>query len=699
MADQEYDEEAAIQAALKLSMLTAQEDDKRRQLKYGVSTRTVLPDQTDRALKAHSTGGLEARSTAVKTTERSSVPPRPAPPTCIARPRPAGNNRAPSVEKQMSVPMSGYVSTPTSATASPLDSPDFLSKLPPPLPTVGPNARTRQTGLGAKTPPSTSQPKLLTTAIPRSQPGQDRPLIALSPPLRPTPDSLLNFDISALDPFKSGTKSNTQSVSQEAQNSRSNPVYGAGNRNLSSAATCQSQAGVGGANAIYATVDKPSKPSVPAVTPGSTPIYGALDRPPSSNPNYTAVDRKTSQGVSSGSMTANAIYGTVDLKTPQGLPAAGTSATSATYGAVDRNTSQAGATSTANYGMGGSGQRASTPVLGYPYGSYPMGGQSTTCGANYMYGSSNLACNTVALPSMVGPGAMYNSNNPPAATQQRSAPALSRPGNRTPGSSGGVLALAGSSAYSSGMSVALPPSSAAISSNSAALTVALPSTNMSSAGTSSGMTVALPPASSSQTLDATQPLVPTRSEPANKPSSLSVNSTGRSRSPVSPFFSQVTGVAMPSPGLEAGDLMDFSHDFEPAEECLSLASFDPLFNVEETRQGATGFAKPKPVDDSQALVPYDPEETRKPRSESDASFELLDPFSVSDLTINLEKKRKKHALEKSEREKMLRHKSKDTKAVEAPPAVPTSRPSAQKLARRNSYICKGQVRTTVKSTI
>ena len=85
------------------------------------------------------------------------------------------------------------------------------------------------------------------------------------------------------------------------------------------------------------------------------------------------------------------------------------------------------------------------------------------------------------------------------------------------------------------------------------------------------------------------------------------------------------------------------------------------------------------------------------RSESCQSVELQDPFSVSDLTKELEKKRKKHAKEQKKRDE---EEKKKAKAKEEKTKQAIKRPSpVNRLSRSTSYLAKGQVSNLVSTPL
>ncbi len=213
MAREEYDEEAALEAALKASLMTVEEDERRRKEKYSHLYTTMIPPVVGATLDAPTsrslTGspltlvgvspsdpGLSNSQPSLKNPvkARSSV-------SGIARPRPSSTKLPPndpfdaafgtSSSSGLYPTMPSLMSTKTSPPIPPR--PDVVpqgngSKLPPPpLPSVGPNARS---AAGVQSSSATSALDVL-----------DKPLIKLSPPVHQ--NDPFGFDITSLDPFHS----------------------------------------------------------------------------------------------------------------------------------------------------------------------------------------------------------------------------------------------------------------------------------------------------------------------------------------------------------------------------------------------------------------------------------------------------------------------------------------------------------------
>ena len=268
MAEQNYDEDAALEAALKASLMTVQEDDKRRKQKYGHLYTTMIPP-----VQASNVFGSTASSrslTGSPITVTGCVPSDPnlsnsqpslknagktnsnSAQSSIARPRPQslkgksndrfdagfGNSNSASLYPAVS---------PATSSVSPTvpPRPDVAqSKLPPPpLPIVGPNARVennlQNTGQSRSVPgqPSKGDPGFRNLGV------ADQPLIKLSPPTNKNNDPF-GFDISSLDPLHSRKESSQGQVTasraavgfeswlaqgtaaRAAPEVQSNPLYG-----------------------------------------------------------------------------------------------------------------------------------------------------------------------------------------------------------------------------------------------------------------------------------------------------------------------------------------------------------------------------------------------------------------------------------------------------------------------------------------
>ena len=232
MAEQNYDEDAAIEAALKASLMTVQEDDKRRKQKYGHLYTTMIPpvqaaNVHGPATSSRSLGGspitvagcspADPGLSSSQPSLKNSAPARTnVPQGGIARPRPQsikgknsdrfdsafGNSNSAQLYPSVSAAASK-----TSPTVPPR--PDVVqSKLPPPpLPTVGPNAR----GIQMQNNAAIQAAQNMTTSSMTSQPPHascgglgvlDQPLIKLSPPISKSNDPF-GFDVNTLDPLYS----------------------------------------------------------------------------------------------------------------------------------------------------------------------------------------------------------------------------------------------------------------------------------------------------------------------------------------------------------------------------------------------------------------------------------------------------------------------------------------------------------------
>ena len=183
------------------------------------------------------------------------------------------------------------------------------------------------------------------------------------------------------------------------------------------------------------------------------------------------------------------------------------------------------------------------------------------------------------------------------------------------------------------------------------------------------------------------------------------------------------------------NLMQFAAGYDH-HELLTLECFDPLYSVEQPASSEDAASTP----DSLELFPnpfdkferketpnpfpvVDPASTHKlllqssvsvmsrqsndvtgdidvtaskghTRNESSGSnSELMDPFSIDNLTSALERKRKKHEKEQKERKTLLRKNAVKIKEEKA------SRPTASRptYSRQSSYLSKGQVRHESKS--
>lgn len=211
--DVDYDEEAAIKAALALSMATAKEDDKRRKEKWGINSPTVTtPD-------SHAEAAYRMPGSRVSAPPSVSIPvPQPhmaqgqlkkqvsqpltkssPPSSSIARPRPQSSK--PHLASGLAAPLPSVTMQATSGEKG----------APPPLPHYGPNAISSQylssvtegTLTALQPPPrSPGQPRRKADYPTRNSLNQNmfepKPLISLSPP-----QDLFDFDISSLDPLSS----------------------------------------------------------------------------------------------------------------------------------------------------------------------------------------------------------------------------------------------------------------------------------------------------------------------------------------------------------------------------------------------------------------------------------------------------------------------------------------------------------------
>ena len=219
--DGEYDEQAAVKAAMALSMVTVQEDDVRRQQRWGIIAPSASSSAALEAAGPAPLNPLTARLSAPASipmkrpssqsnllqNQKSQPAPKSSPPSgSIARPRPQSNKPYPGGKD------GGLALTrpPLSAGRPQLPVSDDNGSIPPPLPSVGPNARSSQV-LGTSEVPAL--PKSPRTSRVDHPPLANRnsenslkdmldifdaePLITLSPPLISSDD----FDISALDPF------------------------------------------------------------------------------------------------------------------------------------------------------------------------------------------------------------------------------------------------------------------------------------------------------------------------------------------------------------------------------------------------------------------------------------------------------------------------------------------------------------------
>ena len=238
MAEQNYDEDAALEAALKASLMTVQEDDKRRKQKYGHLYTTMIPpvqaaNVHGPATSSRSLGGspitvagcspadpgLSSSQPSLKNSAqaRTNVPQG-----GIARPRPQSikgknSDRFDSAFGNSSstqlYPSVSAAASKTSPTVPPR--PDVVqTKLPPPpLPTVGPNARGTQmqnnaavSGTNMIQAAHNMTNSSMTPQPPHANCGGlgvlDQPLIKLSPPISKSNDPF-GFDVNTLDPLYS----------------------------------------------------------------------------------------------------------------------------------------------------------------------------------------------------------------------------------------------------------------------------------------------------------------------------------------------------------------------------------------------------------------------------------------------------------------------------------------------------------------
>ena len=238
MAEQNYDEDAALEAALKASMMTVQEDDIRRKQKYGHLYTTMIPpvqasNVHGPATSSRSLGGspitvagcapadpgLSSSQPSLKNSAQAKTS---VPQGGIARPRPQSikGKNTDRFDSAFSNSGSAQLYPSVSAVASKTSPtvparPDVVqSKLPPPpLPTVGPNAR----GIQMQNSAATSGTNMaqaahsmtnssVTPQPPRATSGGlgvlDQPLIKLSPPVSKC-NVPFGFDVNTLDPLYS----------------------------------------------------------------------------------------------------------------------------------------------------------------------------------------------------------------------------------------------------------------------------------------------------------------------------------------------------------------------------------------------------------------------------------------------------------------------------------------------------------------
>ena len=212
-----------MRAAMALSILTVQEDDRRRKEKWGIN---APGNSVDLSGKSHPSVGARSSAPAnipisiprpgssgsLIQKQKSQLTPKSSPPSGnIARPRPQSTK---SVNKDSGLGLSG---PPSMMRGAPIGGDRGA---PPPLPSVGPNAKSSQylSGSGEESlspvlqPPPRSprsihkdfhQPQTVRMPMANSSRNslnpynfEPRPLISLSPP-----QDLFDFDISSLDPL------------------------------------------------------------------------------------------------------------------------------------------------------------------------------------------------------------------------------------------------------------------------------------------------------------------------------------------------------------------------------------------------------------------------------------------------------------------------------------------------------------------
>lgn len=570
-AEMYMDEDAAVQAAMALSLVTAEEDDKRRKEKYGIIKPTVSREESRKSIQGSQvqlpkSGGVSKSVSPVPTSQAQAVPPpKPPPPIYIARPRPQASKAA-AIDPFGMEPVTG-ASTRATNVPSRGEPPKFVNKKPPPLPSVGPNAKSECNTIDlvptALPPPQRSprlsrSEKVIPIHVDTKTLGEkeDKPLITLSPPGKSRTSDFLDFDLHSLDPLFAKTEPTKSTASESMEQNESNVLGG-----------------------ITGNVANPTVPT--------TQMQGLVMNP------FTRMPQV-------GNMQSHGFGG---------------------------------------FGMIGSHASASS--------------NSAIASVSCTTGQASRT-SPITVKTRPPPNPLYCAVPGGMTSQSIGAPALVLP--KVP--SGSHLPLMAMTPTSLASSTTL---SATVSSNVPGIpklptTLPLSSTSSSTVGTTPPTAAVLPA--------------------ARRPSGASVSGSGAS-----------------TPALSSGDLMDFSDMNELADDFLRLESFDPLYAMDQSTADLNDslfFEKGDlngKVNGDFEQAPRDESESQAKDQENDPDYELMDPFSMDDLTCVLEIKRKKHEQEKAHRQSLLRKKQEEIERT----AAAEQSGKQRRLNRRNSHIAKGRV--------